>query len=490
MRKHHVFLGVLLAFIAGVAVASFITVPAYVFIIVTGSGLLLILYFTLIKSRTMWVGVFILALVLGMWRFQAKATAYDVPIKQGEKIAATFSGMVAKYPNERIDKTYLVLSKLNFENPKLSVDSAVKIRVSVPRYPQYQYGDRISVKGKVSRPENFADFDYEQYLAKDNILLVSSYPEVSLLFKGGGNPLKQALFKIRKSFSEALDNVMKEPEASLAQGLLLGGQSKMPQELQDNFRAVGLSHIVALSGFNITIIAQFLMTVFALFTLKREWSFWLACAGIAGFVVLTGAEASVVRAAVMGMLVLVAQREGRIYNIHNALALAAALMVWFNPMVLRFDTGFQLSFLATLGLVFFSKRFETLYAKLPSFWTLKEYLMTTLSAQYAVLPLIVYRFGSISLVAPFANILVLPFIPCAMLLSFIGASGALISPLLGEILALPASLLLSFLLWIIRTLARLPMSNFHAALGFGFFILYITGLYLLWRVKPILQYKK
>lgn len=482
MKAHHIFLTTLLCFIFGIAVASFVAIPKAVFWFIAIVAAAWTILYIFKKSPKSAVGIFILVCLIGVWRYQIKADISNISFPQG-KTHASFSGIVSEYPDERIDKTYLVLSDIKFIDAQINIDQEIRMRITISRHPRYEYGDVLFLEGTVMRPENFDDFDYKSYLAKDDIYLVSSYPKIALVAKEKGNFLKQELFSIRKNFSHALRSSLYEPDASLAEGLLLGVSSKIPQSVKDNFKAAGLTHIIALSGFNITIIAQFLIFLFSAMSLKREWSFWLAIGGISCFVVLTGAEASVVRAAVMGILILVAQREGRIYSIQNAIVFAAAVMIWHNPKVLRFDIGFQLSFLATLGIVYIKPRLEILLEKIPEFFSLKEYFIATLSAQFAVLPILLYQFEQLSLIAPFANLAVLPFIPFAMLMSFVASIGYFLVPIARDIISSPAHLILKYMIWAAEFFAKMPFASVHFGMSVIFVLLYSAVLFLLVKLK-------
>ena len=155
-----------------------------------------------------------------------------------------------------------------------------------------------------------------------------------------------------------LEKLWPEPESSFMAGLLYGSKSGLPKELSNNFSRTGITHIIAVSGFNITIIASVLMTLAIAAGLDRRRAFWLVVGAEIFFVVFTGLSASAVRAGVMGVLALTAQYIGRTSRIGNALAFTAAVMVLVNPYVLLYDAGFQLSFLATIGLVYVSPWLE------------------------------------------------------------------------------------------------------------------------------------
>jgi len=305
------------------------------------------------------------------------------------------------------------------------------------------------------------------------------------------------LLLLKNGFENSLGKILNEPQAAFLAGLLLGEKRGLPRELMADFSKTGTTHIIALSGYNITIIAVALMSLFNFFMLRRAISFWVAVALIVLFVLMTGASASAVRAAIMGILVLIAQQSGRLYSIRNALIFAGAVMVFINPKVLTFDLGFQLSFGATLGLVYLSpilkrwipplenENFQTgqVSKSTPKIiLTLKQILVTTLSAQIAVLPLLVINFGQLSLIAPLANLAILPFIPLTMFWGFVATLGGVFWLEIGKILALFAWLFLSYEIKIIQLLAKVPL----AALKFNWNwwaggVYYLVLIYLVWH---------
>jgi competence protein ComEC len=164
--------------------------------------------------------------------------------------------------------------------------------------------------------------------------------------------------------------------------------------------------------------------------LKRRKAFWCSVVVIFLFTILTGASASVVRASLMGLLLLFANGYGRLYNPKNSIILAGGVMIYHNPMVLVFDIGFQLSFLAVVGLLYIYPFLNNRFRKIPEFWGLKELILMTISAQLAVAPLLIYYFNNFSLVSLPTNVLILPVLPIAMFLGFIsGLLGMIFLPL-------------------------------------------------------------
>lgn len=246
---------------------------------------------------------------------------------------------------------------------------------------------------------------------------------------------------IREKIENRINKILPEPQASLLAGILLGRKRFLSENLIEKFNRTSTTHILVVSGYNITIIAALIIGFLNLLTISRKYSFWLALLGIIGFVWLIGPSPPVIRAMIMGILILLAIRMGRIYNITNALLLAAILMLLYDPSQLVHNISFQLSFAATIGIVY-------LYPRLRK---LGEILGTTLSAQIAVFPFLAYYFGQISLISPLANLLVLPAVPLAMLFGALGIA-------LGEFFTWPAWLFLAYIIKAVELLASLPFA--------------------------------
>jgi competence protein ComEC len=292
-----------------------------------------------------------------------------------------------------------------------------------PYAKDFQYGDEVSFEGKLEEPENFLDFDFKAYLAKEGIYSIVNYPKLEIVKNNQGSIIKSFLLKIKNSFEEKINSILPEPESSFLGGLLLGERQSLNADLKEKMQKSGTSHLIALSGYNITIICSAVLSLLLFFGLRRGTAFWLSVLFVALFVLMTGASASVVRAGIMGILFLLSQKIGRLYHPRNALFLAGLAMILINPKILRFDFAFQLSFAATLGLIYFYPFFERiLKSDKSSFLNWRSILATTLSAQLAVLPLIILRFGYFPIVSPLSNIFILSLIPITMLLGFLVGS--------------------------------------------------------------------
>lgn len=319
-----------------------------------------------------------------------------------------------------------------------------KILIKTKPYAKdFQYGDEIGFEGKLEEPQNFLDFDFKAYLAKEGIYSIVNYSKLEIVKNNQGSAIKSTLLKIKNSFEEKINEILPEPESSFLGGLLLGERQSMSQDLKEKMQKSGTTHLVALSGYNITIICSAVLSLLLFFGLRRNIAFWLSVLFIISFVLMTGASASVVRAGIMGILFLLSQRIGRLYHPRNALFLAGIVMILVNPKILRFDFAFQLSFAATLGLIYFYPFFGRIFkSDQPSFLSWRSILATTLSAQLAVLPLIILRFGYFPVVSPLSNIFILSLIPVTMLLGFLtGVLGFVFSGLAGVFGFLPYLLL-------------------------------------------------
>jgi competence protein ComEC len=242
-------------------------------------------------------------------------------------------------------------------------------------------------------------------------------------------------------------------------GLLLGGTDHLSKEVQDNFSRTGMTHIVAVSGYNVTIVAEYLM-IFGIFLgLWRKQAFWFAVLGIILFVIITGIPPSVVRAGIMGILLIWAMKNGRLSNSKNAILFSAGLMLLLNPMLLRWDVGFQLSFLATIGIIYLYPIFDAILIKKNKVFGISEILFLTISAQIFVLPVILFNFKNLSLISPLANILILPIIPLAMFLGFLTIVVGFFSGFLASIISWLTYLPLKYEILMINYLAGLKYSS-------------------------------
>lgn len=335
-------------------------------------------------------------------------------------------------PLELKPEGVVVMAKQKIDYQELVLDNHIKIITA--RYPRYEYGDQVVAIGEIKKSQS-------PFLNG-----VISYPKIELLDKRRGNFLKAQLLHWRLAFEENIKRVLPHDKAVFLSGLTIGNISEISKEFDEKLKASGTSHLVALSGYNISIILNFL-----------GWlGFWPSILIVIAFVVMTGAEASLVRAAIMGIILLVAQRNERLYSVRNAILFAALVMILFNPKVLIFDVGFQLSFLAILGIVYLKPILEKKFAwpskKILNGWLRKNFWIT-FSAQVAVLPLLVLRFGQFNPFSLVANLLVAEAIPYTMTLGFLTGSLGFVSHQLSLATAWIANILLTYEILVIHIFA-------------------------------------
>lgn len=355
------------------------------------------------------------------------------------------------------------------------------IKVGADRYGEYGYGDTVRLTGKLSSPRNFAGsggrtFNYIDYLGKDEIYYEFKRANVEIVRKADATSISAQLFNLKRTFIENLQKVLGEPHAALASGLVVGEKVALGKDLLDDFRRSGLIHIVVLSGYNITIIATSIRRLLSF--LPRTTSILLGAFGIVLFGILVGGGATVVRSCIMALIALTAELSRRDYNATRALFLAGALMLVENPLILLYDPSFQLSFLATLGLVILSSPLEKKLEFITERAGIRPFVATTLATQIFVSPLIFYMMGQLSLIGIVVNILVLPFIPLTMLLVFLAGFLGFFTHVLSQIAGWGSHLLLSYELFMVSFFARLPFASIEVPAFSGWIVAGCYALYL------------
>lgn len=447
MSKSRVFLLMLLALLSGVFLGSFFEISQNTYFLVIIFALIIIFAFYRNKKIVVMAAA-ALFVVLGIQHVDA---AFQ---KANEKIFENVIIRENAVVQKAVASTYGQNLIAQFEK------TDVLVLISTPQYPQYQYGDEINVICTLKIIENKdAEFDYRMYMAKDRVFYQCDKAKIKFLAANKGNAMYAKILQTRNALEKKIFNVIPQPEGALADGLLFGGSVGLPKEIQAAFSKTGMTHIVAVSGYNVTIIAEYLMVVGIFLGLWRPQAIWFAAAGIIIFVVMSGLPASAVRAGFMATILLWAMKNGRLANAENAIIFAAAIMLWQNPLLLRYDVGFQLSFLATLGIVLTSDFWEKSFVKKHKALGISETIAMSLSAQVFVLPIIAINFHLTSCVSLLANILILPIIPLSMLLVFLVAVFGFIFNPLAIIFSWLAYLLLHWELWIIQILADFPWAS-------------------------------
>jgi competence protein ComEC len=288
------------------------------------------------------------------------------------------------------------------------------LKIYLPKYPKISYGDHIIATGTV-------DGDKLKYAE-----LVEIKENDNLLYS-----LRQKLIGFYKSS-------LPEPYGSLVAGITLGSKN-MPESFWNKLKLTGTAHVVVASGTNVTMVATFLISTLTYFFSRRRAVF-MAVAGIFIYVVLSGFDAPIIRAGIMGSIAFLAQYKGRLIDSYRLLFYSAGLMLLIKPIWIT-DLGFILSFVATLSLMLFQKKIDAKLSFVPNI--LREGLSTSLAAQIGVAPIIYVTFGQFNILSPIINALILWTISYIMILGALGGLVGLIVPFLGKLV-----LLISFpLLW-------------------------------------------
>jgi len=326
-----------------------------------------------------------------------------------------------------------------------------KIRLTVGRYPEYHYGDILRFKGIVK--ESYPYFSHQGILGQvynpDNVEKTGY----------NGNFFVKTIYSIRDKFEESLNKSLTEPYASFAAGLVLGSKRNIPDSLMSDFNRTGTTHIVAVSGYNVTIVITYIAIFLGLFS--RKLKFWGSLFIIVTFVIMTGAPASVVRAGILAGLVLLGHYEGRRINMTILLLLVAGVMLFFNPYALKYDVSFQLSFLAFAGLVYLGPIIARMrfIRSLPNI--LKSTFSETTAAQIMVLPILIFYFGRVSFVSPIVNILILWIIPATMGMIFLIGIAGLVWISLGQFIGYIGWLFLKYIIVIVENFSRISWASWQ-----------------------------
>lgn len=324
----------------------------------------------------------------------------------------------------------------------------------------FLHGDILSVNAKFEKPKPFktdtnTEFEYDEFLKTKNIFYLSFDTKIEKI-ETNKNNFRRNLFVFRDHFVKPFADRLRGDVESLFSGILFG-KNILSNDLADSFRIAGLTHIIALSGYNITIIASWIRSLFLKFGAKTSSVF--SVISIILFILMTGIPITAVRAGIMAVISLIALRSGNMYMSLRALFVAVIIMNIINPRLIFFDFSFQLSVLATLGIILFTKKIQqSLYSKLPFF--IKEIIATSISAQIAVLPIILYQTRLLSVLSLPVNIFVLPIVPVIMVLGFVGGIVGLISPFLAFPFVLGTDLGLRLIIEISRFISDLPISSF------------------------------
>ena len=327
--------------------------------------------------------------------------------------------------------------------------------------------DKLEIEGKLSK--GFGNFPAAMYKAE----IVSAQRVVH----------GDAAREIRDWFSGHVRKVIDEPEASLGLGFLTGQHSTLPESLSNNLKILGLTHIIVASGYNLTILVRFARGALA------GISKYLATLGsgllIASFILVTGASPSMTRAGLITGLSLLAWYYGRRIHPLVLLPFSACITVLINPSFLWGDLGWYLSFAAFSGVIILAPLLMNYFWSKSKPGAISRVLVETASAQILTMPIIAFAFGHYAPLALLSNLMVLPLIPIAMLMTFVSGVASILSGTIGGVIAFPAQLVLNYMTFITQKLADLPISQGIISFSFSYLIVAYLAIFILaiwlWR---------
>lgn len=375
---------------------------------------------------------------------QPDIDAFHIAFYNDREYELLITGSLAEPPDFRDNYTNLKVNVSAVDTGDGDLPASGRILARVLPNEEYRYGERIRLRGELKTPPENEEFSYRDYLARQGIHSYMTKAEVTRLPENDGNFIYSLIYSFKSRLVENTYKIYPDPEASLFAGILFGVDTGLPKKLQEAFKNTGTAHIIAISGFNIAIIAGLFFSIFRVILKNERLGAALAVLSVFLYAFLVGGDPAVMRAAFMGSLSLFARQIGRRNAGLNTLAVVAVLMSLINPLTL-WDVGFQLSFFATLGLILYAEPFSNFTASLIEKISktdntalvriLNDNVILTLAAQVMTIPLMMYYFHRFSIVSFIANPFILPVQPAVMILGGLAVFVSLIIPPLGQLLA-------------------------------------------------------
>lgn len=458
------------AWVAGVLLGSKFNL-SLVLILSGLTPLPLLFFFRQHKKLIIQASLCLFALCGGAFCFQSSLPSDDQScLRSYNNQTVTIKGMVNTDPEDRGNITHLHLSASEIKPDKEWQKISGTVLLFVPPYPTHSYGDVLLVTGKLEPPPKFDDSDCEKYPAQQEIYSTMLYPRIEIIDRGKGFQPLQWVYSLRNNLSQTLATVLPEPQASLAQGIVLGIRGNIPPPVKEAFAHSGTAHLLAISGLHLSIVAGILLSLgIWLFGRRRYTYIWLAIGTIWLYALLTGMRPPVLRAAIMVSLFLTTDLLGRQRSGMTSLAFAAAVMIGITPPIL-WNASFQLTFLAMAGLILLAPPFQVLGRKavkatlgeegpavsISNFIT--DSFSITLAAIVAVWPIIAFYFGIVSFVTPLATFLALPALPGIIITGALTGGVGLIALPVAQVIAWFVWLFASYMLLVVNGFAALPLS--------------------------------
>jgi competence protein ComEC len=478
MTKSQILLYFCLSFIVGVLISSLFPASQSIWLgfLILGTGAII---FGAKRKLLIVLGFSILVLTGGILRYQI-AFSQDAVKGLGQYYEREIQteGIIVQDIERRIDQ-----QKFQLQTEEIPG----KILVTTELYPEHQYGDRLRISGKLKQPAQFNDFDYRQYLKKDGIYSVIYYPKIILISQNQGNWFKQKIFNFKDRLRNVIGQVLLPPQSAILKAVFLGDKFALSDSFKEKLNITGTRHIVAISGMHMIIVVQMLMFLSLAVGLWRNQAFYLTLFLLIIYIVMIGAPASAVRAGIMAGLLLLAQEVGRLRSAHRAIVFAATIMLITDPLLLKSDIGFQLSFAATLSIIYLKPILDKKLESQPNPFYLRDVLTMTVAAQLGTLPILIFHFGRVSLISPLANLLIVPFLPITMISGLaLGLAGLIWLPL-AKVFVWPAWFLLSYFVKVIECLSSLPFAqielDFKNIFSVVLLLYYLSLISFVWLIR-------
>ncbi|MBV6393326.1 MAG: hypothetical protein KPEEDBHJ_02566 [Anaerolineales bacterium] len=407
-------------------------------------------------------------IVCGAAYFQArqpKIDSFHIAFFNDRAYELLATGSIAEPPDYRDSYTNLRINVESVDTGDGDLPASGQILVRVLPNETYEYGERIRLRGELKTPPENEEFSYRDYLARQGIHSYMTKAETTRLPGNDGVPVYRLIYSLKAKLVENAYKIFPDPEASLFAGILFGVDTGLPKQLQEAFKNTGTAHIIAISGFNIAIIAGLFFSVFKTLLQNERLGAALAVVSVFLYAFLVGGDPAVMRAALMGSLSLFARQIGRRNAALNTLFFVALIMSLANPLIL-WDIGFQLSFFATLGLILYAEPFSNFTARAiekisktenPAIVRIfNDNVILTLAAQVTTIPLMAYHFHRVSLVSFIANPFILPIQPAVMILGGLAVFVSLIIQPLGQLLAWVAWPFAAYTIRVVEFFDRIP----------------------------------
>lgn len=401
----------------------------------------------------------------------------------------TIVAVVVDDPDRGSAGTKVVVRPMAIDGERFSESIPDRIIVRMNADATIDYGDRIKLDGVIERPEPFLsdtnrEFDYPRYLALRDIVGITRAYDVEIIQTGGGNRIVSALYRAKKLFVEQLGMQYPSPESGFLAGIVIGIKSLLPKDVSNDFQIAGLTHMIVLSGYNITIVATVFAGMFAYLGLGYAPRRIAAMIAIVLFIIMTGLNASAVRAGIMAGLAFVLQMACRPAHTFRIILFTLTSMVIANPRALLWDPSLHLSFLAFIGLCYVAPITSAWVDSWPNPLGITKIFGETLGVQLFVLPYILWMSGRVSALSLLSNILTVPIVPFLMAGGFFSVMAGMLWDPLGGIIATPVTWGLSYILWIAHVVASIDATTFVIPpFGVGYLLM------IYWVIGMVLTYK-